>query len=283
MSEKIQKRIFLVGAARSGTTLLQRLLAAHSEIYSFPETHFFSKTIPMRRSKRQIWRFRKKNIEIISQFFQNIGAEDSEIFIDSLNRETISLKHWIRGLLNILDEVTLRNGYTIWLEKTPSHLRYVNILEKTKPCMNYIHIIRNGEDVVASLYEVTRKHKDKWGGERTLDNCIGRWKRDITISKSYFGKQNHFFILYKELVEKPETIIQYLFEKLQLTYEEGIIENYGDESSKLVLEDENWKKDPSKKIGKRSKFAKIFNEEEQKYVKSKINDIDLSVFKILTN
>ena len=35
------KRIFLVGAPRSGTTILQSLLAAHPKITSFPETKFF--------------------------------------------------------------------------------------------------------------------------------------------------------------------------------------------------------------------------------------------------
>ncbi|MGL6135938.1 MAG: sulfotransferase, partial [Planktothrix sp.] len=34
-------RLFLVGCPRSGTTLLQSLLAAHSQIASFPESQFF--------------------------------------------------------------------------------------------------------------------------------------------------------------------------------------------------------------------------------------------------
>ena len=34
-------RVFLVGIMRSGTTLLQSLLAAHSRVTSFPETMFF--------------------------------------------------------------------------------------------------------------------------------------------------------------------------------------------------------------------------------------------------
>jgi hypothetical protein len=33
-------RLFLVGCPRSGTTLLQSLLAAHPQIASFPESHF---------------------------------------------------------------------------------------------------------------------------------------------------------------------------------------------------------------------------------------------------
>ena len=36
-------RVFIVGCPRSGTTLLQAMLASHETVYSFPETHFFKK------------------------------------------------------------------------------------------------------------------------------------------------------------------------------------------------------------------------------------------------
>ena len=41
-----KKAVFIIGSARSGTTLLQSMLASHPEVYSFPETHFFRGTIP---------------------------------------------------------------------------------------------------------------------------------------------------------------------------------------------------------------------------------------------
>jgi len=41
MAAGIKTRAFLVGCPRSGTTLLQAMLFAHPEIYSFPETNFF--------------------------------------------------------------------------------------------------------------------------------------------------------------------------------------------------------------------------------------------------
>src|SRR4051794_23668295 len=37
----IQERCFLVGCIRSGTTLLQSLLAAHPQVTSFPESMFY--------------------------------------------------------------------------------------------------------------------------------------------------------------------------------------------------------------------------------------------------
>ncbi len=48
MSEPPVGRIFLVGTPRSGTTLYQSIMAAHSQILSLPETHFFLNLIPKR-------------------------------------------------------------------------------------------------------------------------------------------------------------------------------------------------------------------------------------------
>ena len=36
------KFIFIVGSSRSGTTMMSRVLANHSEVHTFGELHFFS-------------------------------------------------------------------------------------------------------------------------------------------------------------------------------------------------------------------------------------------------
>ena len=38
---KVKERVFIVGVPRSGTTLIQSLLASHPQIETFPESHFF--------------------------------------------------------------------------------------------------------------------------------------------------------------------------------------------------------------------------------------------------
>ncbi|MGY8951594.1 MAG: sulfotransferase, partial [Flavobacteriales bacterium] len=35
------KQIFIVGSSRSGTTMMGRILANHSDIFTFKELHFF--------------------------------------------------------------------------------------------------------------------------------------------------------------------------------------------------------------------------------------------------
>ena len=50
------KKIFIVGSPRSGTTLLQGMLAAHTDVFSLPETFFFAKVLPRSFLKRKcLW------------------------------------------------------------------------------------------------------------------------------------------------------------------------------------------------------------------------------------
>jgi len=270
--------LFLVGAARSGTTLLQGLIASSLEVFSFPETHFFSKTIPMRKSKRLLWRFLPKDGSIIRRFLETVEYQNKEKLLQELPIKTISLKKWVKSLITILDVLALEKKYKIWLEKTPFHLRYIDVIERsTIENIHFIHIIRNGLDVVASLYEATNKFPEKWGKARSIDSCINRWIRDIKISKKYVKKENHHFVLYSNLVMNAKEELRKLSKIIGITLEEDLTK-YEKELESLVGRDELWKKDTKGEISKRSKFKKVFTKEEQKYVESKVEKIDLTVF-----
>ena len=69
-------RIFIVGCARSGTTLLQSILASNKAIASFPETHFFRGTIPKYRVLQWFKFYSKKDQEFIRHFLKKIQRED---------------------------------------------------------------------------------------------------------------------------------------------------------------------------------------------------------------
>ena len=204
---KIKSRIFIVGAARSGTTLLQSMLSSHPELYSFPETHFFSATIPRDRWKRIFALFGEKKHHYVQKYLDRVGAA---YLSGRLPKFTASHRRWARGLMTILDELTLEKNYEKWIEKTPMHLYYLDLIASIEPKAQFVHIIRNGEDVVASLYEVSHKKPEYFGGSRTIQQCISRWKHDISISHKYIRNPHHHILSYEQLVASPETILQLL-------------------------------------------------------------------------
>ena len=99
---KIKKRIFIVGCPRSGTTLLQSLLAAHPLICSFPETHFFPNTVG------SSWRKYLKLASPVAHqklyaFLDKIGQKDMQNFVPV---HGLLLKNYVTAFVKILDELT---------------------------------------------------------------------------------------------------------------------------------------------------------------------------------
>ena len=45
-----QKKIFIVGSSRSGTTMISRILNNNKSVFSFKELHFFSQLFSNRKS-----------------------------------------------------------------------------------------------------------------------------------------------------------------------------------------------------------------------------------------
>lgn len=271
---KIRKRIFLVGAPRSGTTLLQSMLAVHPEVCSFPETHFFSRTLKQKGYKAYIDWYGYKKRKRIKALLRRLNEEK---LLKNLPFFTFSNQKWARSLISILDDMAMNKGYSMWLEKTPIHLHRVGLISVIAPDTRFIHIIRNGEDVIASLYEVTNLYPEEWKGAKSIDSCINRWKKDVGIAKEYLGVQNHAHVRYENLVKSPESVLRNLCDRIGFDYTSEMLE-YRQAAEGLIFDEEKWKDSNVSQMRISNKFQEIFTKEEQQYIKENVADIDIAVF-----
>ena len=168
----IQSRIFLVGCARSGTTLLQSLLGAHPQIATFPETHFFQRAVPGRRLARLIGLSSRYAPIQVHQFLLEAGRLNLEPLYPGRSH---SLRRCTTAFIRILDAIAQEQNRSIWLEKTPGHLYHIETIEALVPQTKFIHLIRAGHDVTASLYAITREYDNAWDHQMTVDECIYWW------------------------------------------------------------------------------------------------------------
>ena len=268
-----KKRIFLVGCPRSGTTLLQSLLTAHSQITSFPESHFFRYLIPDRNSKRySLGIASPKAKPRFEAFLKEINREDMSSYLSDF---TIFQYQYIQAFLNILDIITQEQGKTIWIEKTPGHIHYIDYIEKQIKETRFIHIIRNGADVVASLYEVTKKYPNLWGHSWTLDKCINQWIKDVQISLKYQERSNHIVVHYENLVKNPALVLNQICEFINIKFEPVMLENYHQNTKVIVLENEPWKTSVGDTIRNRNgqKFDKLFAPEQKSYILKNLSEV----------
>lgn len=104
-----QRPIFIVGCPRSGTTLLQSMLAAHSTITSFPESHLLLVTSRSRRGRwlRKLGLVALEMRQRLHQFLHEIGHPEL------LPPMTYRLQAFIRQFAQMLEQLTVAQEKTI--------------------------------------------------------------------------------------------------------------------------------------------------------------------------
>lgn len=266
-----KKPVFLVGCPRSGTTLLQSLLAAHSQIAGFPESHLFFYLVPETPNRRFLGIASRRVKSRLQQF---LGTElNRPEVLSEFSPMTLFIGQYASKFVKIMDSLTEERGKNFWLEKTPDHVFYVEYIEKFIPGVRFIHIIRNGEDVVASMYELAQKYPKIWGVQSDLDACIDKWMRAVAASNKHLDKPNHIMVKYEDILEDSQTQLAKLCEFIGVEFEESMLENYGDTASNVSLNNEPWKKNVSRRIEKASdsKFERLFDDSQKQYILELVN------------
>ncbi|MFB6375807.1 MAG: sulfotransferase [Bradymonadaceae bacterium] len=267
---RIPQRVFLVGCPRSGTTLLQSMLASHTSIMSFPETHVLSRlgwTNPLRR-----WsdRCRVDTERSLRRLF-------SELQHDVAFPETRRGSEWLTWFFEQLDEMTVQRGSQTWIEKTPRHLEYIPLLREHASEARFIHMVRSGTNTIASLYSTTRQHPDAWSGQKSIDECIDRWLHSIQLTDRWAFGPNHVVAHYRTLVNTPERTLRRLCEFLDIEFCRNMLAGFQGEARRLVREQEVWKTDNFGPLRNKNdeKFFSCFTPEERRYILGRLDEADV--------
>lgn len=261
-------RSFVVGAPRSGTTVLQSQLASHPFVMSFPESHFFTALRPRRSlevlglASRGAWpRYR--------QFLNSLGVEPEG---GPLRR--LSMGGLTSAFVATLDSLALKAGCRAWIEKTPDHFDAIDLIEKYVESARFVHIIRDGRDTVASLYAVTRANPGSWGGQWTIERCIDKWNKAVSASLLHANEENHVVLHYEHLVRAPAEVTAAVWTFLGLEPIEFAESRRQRALKSIILDSEPWKKDVASAIDVRpSRFKSVLNEDQQAMVADRLLSI----------
>ncbi len=272
----IHSRVFLVGCARSGTTLLQSLLGAHPQIATFPETHFFQRAVPGRRLARAIGLSSRYAPIQVHQFLLEAGHLNLEPLYPL---RSLFLRRSTAGFIRILDAIAQEQNRSIWLEKTPGHLYHIETIEALVPEVKFIHLIRAGRDVTASLYAITREYDNAWDHPMTVDECIYWWVDAIPRSAKYVGRPGHYYVRYENLVEQTREVLVPICQFLGLEYDDEMLTRYPKVAREITGQHEPWKLGAESPINKRvaRSFESVFNEEQRRYIRKRIDPVEQEI------
>lgn len=275
--------VFLVACSRSGTTLLQSMLATHPRIISFPETHFFHPAMPINPILRRLKLYGNKERQRVLDFLNTYGF-DLDPFDENAGR---SFHHrWCCTLIEVLEKMAREQAQkndirqpACWVEKTPRHLHYISSIEGTGCEPKFIHMLRRGKDVVASMHLASKNNPEEWKGVRPIKKCIRWWKTDVKISFRYQGQSNHFFAVYGQLIDEPEEVLKPLCQFLNVEYTPKMATQFHRSAPGLIAKEESWKARNTKRtLRKSTKLQDNFDESTIRYITRKTASVDLSSF-----
>ncbi|VEP18900.1 conserved hypothetical protein [Hyella patelloides LEGE 07179] len=269
-NNSIKARVFLVGCPRSGTTLLQSMLAAHPKIISFPESKFFQRAINPDSFRSKFGLVSTRARANFNQFFADINRKEMQQLLP--NKSPLIHQH-SQAFIKALDLIAIQQNKSCWLEKTPAHLHRINYIEKLVNNAKFIHIIRNGIDVVSSLYSVSSQYPEIWNGAWNIDKCIQRWLNDIHISNLYSEQYNHSIVKYEALIENPQLELEKLCKFIEIYFDKQMICDRHTVTKDIIRKNEEWKSSVSKEIqnSKQKKFYNLFDANQRKYILNKIS------------
>lgn len=189
---------FIVGAGRSGTTLLRLMLCGHEALYIPPEAWFLGDVacrlpssgalgkdflaecgrIILASDRWKDWRCADKKLLAILRDCEGL---DQAAVIDRIFRGAFDLPEGVR-----------------WGEKSPRHSHIADRLGRIFPRSQFIHLIRDGRDVTSSMLArgwfgaSARRVSEHWR------NCVRG-----AAKAAAFGSSRYMEVQFERLLENP--------------------------------------------------------------------------------
>jgi hypothetical protein len=200
-STLLNRMIFNFGAQRSGTFWLQRIVTAHPAISSIPsETSLFSHGIA----------------PLLERFHH--GARSSPQ-VGAIYIERDRLIDALRDLCDSAFAPYLDAGAEFLAERTAVHVRHVGLIAEVYPDARFIHIIRDGRDVV-------RSHTSQSWGHGSISAAAEEWRASILAARDAgLPSDRYREIRYETLMAEPKQVIADLYSWLDLPTTDEVLEH----------------------------------------------------------
>ena len=211
--------VFIMGAPRSGTTLLASSIAGHQRIIALPEMHYIFSIMKEEQD------FGKLNIQRNIDFLKNNfhfcllnlfhSVNELKCFIEGKDSKTFIIE-----LINLYNEKYHHKDFTHWVEHSPHSHLFIQDIIKIFPNAKFIHIIRDPRAVYSSTIREPWGYKDIITGAKNWNNNI---RNIISKEKEY----NIFTIKYEDFVSHQEKILKKIVEYIDIEYSDKMLENKG--------------------------------------------------------
>jgi hypothetical protein len=226
--------VFVVGVPRSGTTLLQVLIARHSAFFTVPETHFFTTLRPALfedGSVRPNWRAHLFEI-LAGKPGMEFSAEE-KAHCTSLLPDAPEPWQMLEAIVSTIKQSRGLQGQR-WIEKTPRHIQHIGEVHAFWPDAKIVHIYRDPRDVVSSFHSLEGA-KSWWANFVDIARRAERYNEcHVARMRERRGAQI-LDLKYESLARNTEQAMRQVMAFLGATLEADQLTAFGDEYSRAVV------------------------------------------------
>lgn len=207
--------IFLISLPRSGSTLLQHILAGHSSVGATAEPWIlFPSAYALRPGA------------LSSDYSAGVGQIALSEYLAQVDDGEEKYYAAVRKMaLHLYNAYVTKHGKERFLDKTSRYYLILPELFRIFPKAKYVFLLRNPLAMMASFLEYMVFGDWRRLGEPGIRNDLLDGYRLIRQGVRYFG-DDAIVVMYEDLVEKPEMVVAHLCERLGLEFEPGML-NYG--------------------------------------------------------
>jgi len=219
----------VVGAPRSGTTLLRFMLDSHPDLAIPPETGFLSIADRLTGSGDAL---RRDFFAAVRTFppdapgWNDFGLEDGQFWATLLDVDPFSVADGYRAFYR---SYAARFGKGRWGDKTPMYCMHVATIESVLPEARFVHIIRDGRDVALSLREMW------FSPGHSMEAQAEHWRRCVSTAREQgAGCRNYLEVRFEELILHTERVLRRICEFIELPYSAEMLEYHLRTPDRLV-------------------------------------------------
>jgi hypothetical protein len=220
---------FVVGCARSGTTLARAMLDAHPML-AVPGESYFPVWLARRRARYEeggAFRGDRYVADLLdSEWFRRWELPESEV---RAALDDVAVRTFPDAVRATYHAYARRHAKPRYADKTPSFVLYVEQLAALFPESCFIHVVRDGRDTALSLLDVD------WGPTR-FDQAALHWKHHVASGRRAgraLAPDRYLEVRYEDLTDDPGAVARRLCEFIDVPFAPDML-RYFERADRLI-------------------------------------------------
>lgn len=232
--DALPEPFFVVGAQRSGTTMLRLMLNNHPRLVVPHESAFITEFFARAASYGDL-RERRNAERLLHDIGEHPHVRKAGLVANCqaiLDRPIAQYADLVRA---IFDVYAAQRGKARWGDKTPSYVTELDVLWRLFPGCRIIHLVRDGRDVALSSRTVS------WGTGNTV-RAAQEWRWKTLVARKLGGVLGDCYleVRYEDLVSDTEGALRCVCAHIDEPYDGAMLAYHEDARREVPADSLRW-------------------------------------------